>query len=216
MGLITEVEELKNEYKQAQKDKAKAIKEAEKLAKKLEKEKEEKQQFKNYEKDLYKAIENDLKDTFQRCFERDGLNKGYINLCLKETRDEILNNVPESDIEYHYINDNYEKILEKVKKIYENDQKAKQTLLQAELLEQQKKQQQEKDKTKKIITIFFILFNPITIIIYMLIWGYFAFAKPVLKENENLGYNQFETVFINNNTNEKIPQNQIYNHFNSK
>lgn len=190
MGLITEVQELKSEYKKARKEAEQATKKAEELQKKLDKKNEEKEEQKKYEKDLKKAVENDLITTFERCFERDGLEKGYINLRLKSTRDEILKNIPEGDQEWHYLNDNYEKILNKVKKIYENDKKAKEELMQNVLskqLEQQKIKQEEKQKQEKktnlyitLINIFFLLVNPITIILFLLILGYFKIALPIL------------------------------------
>ena len=162
-------------------------KEAEKLQRQLENEKAKKENQKQYEKDLKIAIENDLRNTFEKCFERDGLEKGLINLSLKQTRNEILQNITNSSFEYDFINNNYERILNKVKKIYENDQKARNKILAMQLQQQQQEQQKEDKKTdlyKALLKIFFVLFNPITIILYVLIWGYFTFALPTYKENE--------------------------------
>lgn len=115
---------------------------------------------------------------------------GYINLSLVATRKEIIENVAESTIERDYIYNNYEKILNKVKKIYENDEKAKNAYLQMQMQEQinQYKEQQKKEQKKIIvktllINIFKTICSPIGLILFFLIlfiWGYFAFAVPVL------------------------------------
>lgn len=132
MGALTmEIEKLNKTILESQN-------EIKRLQKQLEKEKNEKQNKKEYERDLKHAIENDLKNTFINCFENEGYEKGYLNLSLKSTRNDILSHVPENDMEWHWVNDNYEKVLNKVKKIYENDQKAQNTKLTAvmkELLE---------------------------------------------------------------------------------
>ena len=174
MGLVAEVQELRNEYKKAQQEAEKSKKELEKLQQKKEYEK----NIKEEEKIRIKAVEYDLIETFSKCFERDGYEKGFINLRLKATRDEILNNVPENDVEWHYINNNYERILNKVKRIYENDQKAKNTLkqieLQQKLIEEQKKQQ----KYNIIKTIFLSIFN----IIKWVFAGIFILICIILKD----------------------------------
>lgn len=115
---------------------------------------------------------------------------GYINLSLVTTRKEIIENVAESTIERDYIYNNYEKILNKVKKIYENDEKAKNAYLQMQMQEKinQYKEQQKKEQKKIIIqtlliNIFKTICSPIGLILFFLIlfiWGYFAFAVPVL------------------------------------
>lgn len=135
MGLIQEVqkladnnEQLKNEYIQAKKEAEQATQKAEQLAKKLELARQQKENQKEYERGLLKAVENDLITTFSRSFENEGLEDAYMHLRLKQTRDEILDHVPENDAEWHFVNDNYEKILEKVKKIYKNDFEAKKEL----------------------------------------------------------------------------------------
>lgn len=123
----------------------KRLEEIKKIEEKKEKEKEQKQ----YEKDLKIAVENDLKNCFMNCFEREGLQKGYINLRLLSTRKEIIENVGENFAERQYIDENYEKILSKVKQIYENDQKAKSEYMQLQLLEEQQKQQEEEQKQQE-------------------------------------------------------------------
>lgn len=124
-------------------------KEVERLQKKLEQAKQEKENKKQYEKDLKLAVENDLKNCFYNCFEREGLEKGLINLSLKTTRNEIIQNVGENELERNFIDNNYERILNKIKKIYENDQKAKNTILNYQLQQQQEKELQEKLKQEK-------------------------------------------------------------------
>lgn len=195
MGLAQEVRELAdtnkqltNEYLRAKREAEKATKEAEQLAKKLELARQEKENQKEYERDLKKAVEKDIINTFSMCFESEGLEKGYINLRLKKTRDDIIRNVPENEFEARYLDENYERILEKVKKIYQNDFNAKQTLIQEETAKQLLKEMEEQEKEDKknailyiLIKIFFIIFNPITIILYFLIWSYFYFAVPVLR-----------------------------------
>lgn len=225
MGIISEVQKIKKEYKQAKMETEKATKKVKELTKKLEVAKEEKQNKREYERDLKKAVKDDLITTFQRCFDRDGLRKGYLNLSLKATRDEILENVPENDLEGHYVDDNYERILNKVKKIYENDQKAKEELQKIELqkqlttaLDQQRIQQEKKKKEEKKLDIFYLLtnlffwiFNPISIII-LLILGYFVFAEPLFEKEKDSGYDKFDTVYIDENTGKEIPKNQVYNY----
>ena len=72
----------------------------------------------------------------------------------------------------------------------------------------------KQEKYKKYITIFFILFNPITIILYIIIWGYFAFAEPVFKEHNNLGYDQTEPAYIDQETNRKLTKQEALEKYN--
>ena len=155
MGLIQEVQnltdnnkQLTNEYIKAKREAEKATKKAEELAKKLEQAREEKQQKREYERDLKKAVENDCIQCMKRCFEREGYQKALYHLQLAETRNDILQHIPESENEYNYLDNNYEKILNKVKKIYENDQKAKAYLLTEQLKEIQKQKEIEEAETR--------------------------------------------------------------------
>lgn len=93
------------------------------------------------------------KEELERCFyndiEKEGIDMALINLHLKSTRDSILKNIPESREEYNYLNENYEKILDKIAKIYINDAKARKK--RDELIEQKKiellqKKIEEKDQ----------------------------------------------------------------------
>lgn len=188
-------EQLTNEYIRAKRELEKNQKEVEKLEKKLELARQEKENKKEYERGLLKAVENDLINTFSRCFEDEGLENGYINLRLKSTRDEILQNVPENEIEARYIDENYEKILEKVKKIYKNDFEAKQELQEKmgdiycntdnniiEGYERSLKLEKDNKTFDFLITLFSILI-PLAVvggIIAFFVWGYFYFAVPVL------------------------------------
>lgn len=121
----------------------------EKLNKQLEKTREEKKTQKEYERDLKKAVEHDCIECMKDDFEREGYTNACINLQLVATRQAILKNVPKSEIERQYLDDNYEKIFNKVKKIYANNEKAK---IQ---LEQLKAQQEE--ETTKNTTIYKVL-----------------------------------------------------------
>lgn len=146
MGLIQEVQELSDnnkqlysEYKKAQKEAEQATKKAEQLAKKLEQAREEKQQKREYERDIVKAVEKDCIQCMRRCFEREGCQKAFYHLQLAETRNDILQHIPESEKEFDFLDNNYERILNKVKKQYENDQKAKTYFLTEQLKEELQK-----------------------------------------------------------------------------
>ena len=117
MGVLT------MEIEKVNKTMADNQKEVEKLTKQLEKAKEEKKTQKEYERDLKIAVENDLISTMKGYFEREPFQNACINLSLASTRQEILDNVPESEFERNWIDKNYERIFNKVKKIYENDNK---------------------------------------------------------------------------------------------
>ena len=153
MGVLTmELEKVNKTITDSQK-------EVERLQRKLERAKEEKENKKQYERDLKIAVENDLKNCFYNCFEREGLEKGLINLSLKVTRDEIIQNVGESETEKNYIDDNYEKILNKIKKVYINDQKAKNAIIAHQLKQQQEKELQEMQEQEKKSQKWIIIFN---------------------------------------------------------
>ena len=182
MGLIQEVQQLSDnnkqlysEYKRAQKEAEQATKKAEQLAKKLEQAKEEKQQKREYERDITKAVEKDCIQCMRRCFEREGCQKASYHLQLVETRNDILQHIPESEKEFDFLDNNYERILNKVKKQYENDQKAKTYFLTEQLKEVQKKKeveeagQQKKQETKNIF------FNLIVFLAYAFIFGLIPF-----------------------------------------
>lgn len=146
MGLIQEVQtlndsnkQLQNEYIKARKEAEKATREAEKLAKKLEYARQEKENKKEYERDIKKAIEKDFIKDLQIYINKNNYKKAFIDLSTIETRTNIINKFAKNDFEFDYINENYERILNKVKKIYENDQNAKNELLTQQLKEELQK-----------------------------------------------------------------------------
>lgn len=118
-------------------------KEVEKLTKQLEKAKEEKKTQKEYQRDLKKAVEYDCINCMKDDFEKEGYINACINLQLATTRQAILENIPESEFERQYLDDNYERIFNKVKRIYANDEKAKQQIQQINLQKQLKEEQKK-------------------------------------------------------------------------
>lgn len=178
MGVLT------MEIEKVNKTMADNQKEVEKLTKQLEKAKEEKKTQKEYERDLKIAVENDLISTMKGYFEREPFQNACINLSLASTRQEILDNVPESEFERNWIDKNYERIFNKVKKIYENDMKAKQEIQNMILQEQLKQQQIENEKDAKFengVKIFFDILKWICIIIFAPIVLLFIFISMCAK-----------------------------------
>lgn len=178
MGVLTmELEKMNKELEKNQK-------EVEKLTKQLERAKEEKKTKKEYEKDLKIAVENDLISTMKGYFEREPFQNACINLSLASTRQEILENVPESEFERNWVDRNYERIFNKVKKIYENDYKAKQeiqNIILQKQLEQQQIQEEKDARFENGVKIFFTILKWICIIIFLpialLFMIVYAFAK---------------------------------------
>lgn len=124
-------------------------KKVEKLTKRLEQQKEEKKTQKEYERDLKIAVENDCINCMKRDFEKEGYKNACINLQLAKTRQDILDHVPESEFERNYLDKNYERIFNKVKKIYENDMKAQEQMQQLILKKQLEEQQVQQEQMKK-------------------------------------------------------------------
>lgn len=183
MSLLQEVQTLNDEYKkinieyrQAQKDAEKATKKAEKLALKLEEEKKKQENLKEYEKDLTKATENDLQNTFKTYFNNTDLQNAYIKLRLNETREKIIKDIATNDREGDYLQNNYERILQKVYKIFKNDIDAKQEL---QNIEEQKKQDKNEKKQAVLLTIFYFIKNIIKYV-FFIIFGIFYFIWKVL------------------------------------
>lgn len=145
MELVAEVSNMKKKQKNSEKEQERLKKEVERLQKKLE----EKESQKQYEKDLKIAVLQDLQMCMYNDFEKEGLTKAYINLRLKTTRQNIIKNVGENSEERKILDENYEKILEKVKKIFENDIKAKNEYTQITLIEKQKKEEYQQQESKK-------------------------------------------------------------------
>ena len=156
MGVLTmEVEKMNKTIIENQK-------EVERLTKQLEKAKEEKKTQKEYERDLKIAVENDCINCMKRDFEKEGYTNACINLQLAKTRQDIIENVAESEIERQYLDNNYERIFNKIKRIYENDEKSKKRYLkletQKQLEEIQKQEEKKQEHNSIIIAIFAFIF----------------------------------------------------------
>lgn len=128
-----------------------------------------------------KSAVEELERCFCNSFEKYGTQTAILGLSLKSTRDDILAHIPESRIEYDYLNENYEKILNKIKKIYINDEKAKMQLQQIEIqkqIEQEQLQLEQDEKFEKTCNAIgsilkwslIIIFAPI-ILLFMFIAG---------------------------------------------
>ena len=159
-------------------------KEVERLSKQLESAKERKKTQKEYERDLKKAVENDCIECMKRDFETEGFYNACINLQLLSTRQAILKNVPESEFERQYLDDNYERIFNKVKKIYANNEKSKQQIHQIELrkqFEKYQKQNESDEKFEKNVKTFFNILKWICIIIFAPIVLLFIFISMCAK-----------------------------------
>lgn len=146
MGLIQEVQtlndsnkQLQSEYIRARKETEKATKKAEELAKKLEYARQEKENKKEYERDIKKAIENDFIIELKNYINKNGYEKAKNDLYLLEVRTNLIDKFTKNDFEYDFLNNDYEKIINKVKKIYENDQNAKNKILTQQLKEELQK-----------------------------------------------------------------------------
>lgn len=136
---------------------------------KQEKEKTQKQ----YERDLKIAVENDCFNCMKRDFEEEGYKLACINLQLATTRQDILEHVPENELERNYLDKNYERIFNKVKKIYENDMKAQeqkqQLIIERQIAEQQR--QEEEMKKSPIYKILLGLGITGLVIVFLLKWA---------------------------------------------
>lgn len=131
MGLVQEVQTLKKENSYNSEKIEKQIKS---LQKQLEKAKQEKE----YKKDQFTAIENEAKELFKKEFNKlinEDLAEYEKNITLKynklktlNEKDKYIQMLAMTDLEGHYIEDNYYKILEKVYSSYLNDLKAKKNI----------------------------------------------------------------------------------------
>lgn len=158
-------------------------KEVERLTKKLEQQKEEKKTQKEYERDLKIAVENDCINCMKRDFEKEGYKLACINLQLAKTRQDILDNVPESEFERNYLDKNYERIFNKVKKIYENDMKAqeqKQQLIIEKQIEEQQKQEEETKNSIGYKILIGLLVAGTTIFVLIRFFAIFGIALAVI------------------------------------
>lgn len=103
----------------------------------------------NKQRSCIKSADEELERCFCNSFEKYGTQTAILGLSLKSTRDDILSHIPESRIEYDYLNENYEKILNKIKKIYINNEKAKMQLQQIEIQKQIEQEQLQRAKDEK-------------------------------------------------------------------
>lgn len=138
--------------------------------------------------DIKIAIEK-LKQYFYNRFKNADYKTVLLNLYNVEERERIINKLAENQEEAYFYNNIYESTLKNISKIFKNNDeyKKEQARQKEELQEQLKKQldQQQKDKQKvkkykTLVNLFFIIVNPITIIIFLLILGYFKIALPIL------------------------------------
>ena len=86
-----------------------------------------------------------------------------------------MQHIPESEKEFDFLDNNYERILNKVKKQYENDQKAKAYFLTEQLKEVQKQKEIEKAEQQKKQETKNIFFNLIVFLVYAFIFGLIPF-----------------------------------------
>lgn len=189
---IREMEQLKKEAIQRKKRIEKEQQEKEKLAeiRRIQRKEEIEKEQKDFEKGLIIACENDLKNSFDKMFTNNKHDtKLQIQITLStlqkiDTRNAYLNELGKAGVLiYDYLDKNYEKILNKVYEKWENNVKSIefQKNMQRKIEENKNKLEIQKEQQKikiykLLVNIFFILVNPITIIIYLLIIGYFVFA----------------------------------------
>ncbi len=131
-----------------------------------------------------------LKQYFYDRFKNADYKTVLLNLYNVEERERIINKLAENQEEAYFYNNIYESTLKNISKIFKNNDEYKKEQArqkEKELQEQLKKQleQQQKDnkkikRYKTLVNIFFIFVNPITIIIFLLILGYFKIALPIL------------------------------------
>ncbi len=127
----------------------------------------------NKQRSCIKSAHEELERCFCNSFEREGIKNASINLSLKTTRDDILAHIPESREEYDYLNANYEKILNKIRKVYINDAKAQEQMQQIIIEKQIEEQQRREEEIKKSpIYKIFLGVGVIAVILFFLIkWG---------------------------------------------
>lgn len=131
-----------------------------------------------------------LKQYFYNRFKNADYKTVLLNLYNVEERERIINKLAENQEEAYFYNNIYESTLKNISKIFRNNDeykkeqaRQKEEELQEQLkkqLEQQQKDNQKIKKYKTLVNIFFIFVNPITIIIFLLILGYFKIALPIL------------------------------------
>ena len=127
-----------------------------------------------------------LKKYFYDRFKNADYKTVLLNLYNVQERERIIDKLAENQEEAYFYNNIYETTLKNIAKIFKNNdiykkaQEQKQAKLIKEQLQKQKEQEQKQlqriELYKKLINIFFIFVNPITIILFLLILGYFKFV----------------------------------------
>ena len=146
MGLIQEVQtlndtnkQIQNEYLKARREAEIATKKANELAKKLEIERQQKKEYREYKTDIKQALERDFTTELKKYIKKNGYNNAKNSLYFLDTRNELINKFANDELEYDYINLNYEKIVNKVLTQYKNDETAKNKIVTEQLRDGLKK-----------------------------------------------------------------------------
>lgn len=194
MGLIQEVQDLKNTLKRQNDEKQDLQKEVENLRNKLDGNHLTKERKNELELALYNDFDNQFTNYNENIYTLEEVEKNILSIdnrnetCFRLAKQ---NNISER----YFIDTIYEKLYKKAKKRYILSQEAIRTYnekqnkeeMQAELekLKQQKKEQEKQEKITNILYIICnLLFSPLTIIIFiiiLLLLGYFNIALPILK-----------------------------------
>lgn len=127
-----------------------------------------------------------LKKYFYNRFKNADFKTVLLNLYNVQERERIINKLAENQEEAYFYNTIYETTLKNIAKIFKNNDiyKKAQEQKQAELIKEQLQKQKEQEQKqlqkielyKKLVNIFFLIVNPVTIILFLLILGYFKFA----------------------------------------
>ena len=127
-----------------------------------------------------------LKKYFYDRFKNADYKTVLLNLYNVQERERIINKLAENQEEAYFYNTIYETTLKNISKIFKNNDiyKKAQEQKQAEIIkeqlqkqkEQEQKQLQQIELYKKLVNIFFLIVNPVTIILFLLILGYFKFV----------------------------------------
>lgn len=160
---------------QEEQEEQKRLKEIKKIERKKEQEREQKQ----YEKDLLLACERDLQTSFERIFEsakpQDQLTLNIVlsKLYKLEYRNGLIDEKGSSTLEKDYLDKNYDKILNRVYKKWQNNLKSievENLQVQAEEFKEEQEEQEEVQKNPIFKIIMALVF--IAILLFVVIkWG---------------------------------------------
>lgn len=148
---MLEYKQKMEEYRKREKEKEKE--KIQKELKKAQRKKEQEKERKQYEKDLLLSCKMDLKNKFEEEFDLQGLKAKYYFYNL-ENRNIIINSIGKSNLEYDYLESNYNKILQETIKKYElneqyNEQRNKEIAQEyAEKMRPTWEKEAKKEKTK--------------------------------------------------------------------